>query len=305
MSPSELKPVFAQTAACWSRHNAPRMGAALAYYALLSLMPFLLVAISIAGLVLGTGAAEPRVMGQVQFLLGDQRTNILRALLHGAENKADGVVATIVGTLVLMFGATGVLVELRNALNVIWEVPIRPLSNLQELVGMVKERLWSLALVLGIVAVLTTSLLFSTSISALGALASVLPAHEALLHLVNAVASFATLTIVFSAIYKIVPEVPIKWRDVILGAAVTAALFALGDLLLGLYLGKTSLSSTYGAASSTVALAIWIYYSSQIFFFGAEFTKAFADKCGSAPRGGQSRPVGHRDDPSLGRHSQI
>jgi membrane protein len=130
------------------------MGAALAYYSLLSLMPLLLVVISIAGLVFGTGAAEARVMVQMQFLLGSQRATILAALLHGSENKADGVLATIVGTLVLTFGATGVLVELRNSMNTIRGVPIRRLSTLQELAGMVKERLWSLALVLGIVAVL-------------------------------------------------------------------------------------------------------------------------------------------------------
>jgi len=274
---SDMKALLAQTAAGWSKHNAPRMGAALAYYALLSLMPLLLVVISIAGLVFGTAAAEPRVMGQMQFLLGSQRATILTALLHGAENKADGVLATIIGTLVLTFGATGVLVELRDALNTIWEVPIRRLSTLQELLGMVKGRLWSLALVLGIVVVLTASLVCSTSISAMGALTSVVPAREAMLHLLNGVASFVTITIVFGAIYKVVPQVPIKWRDVILGAAVTAMLFALGNLLLGLYLGKASFSSTYGAASSAVALAIWVYYSSQIFFLGAEFTKAFAD----------------------------
>ena len=134
------------------------MGAALAYYSLLSLMPLLLVVISIAGLVCGTGAAESRVMGQMQFLLGAERSNILAALLHGAQNKADGVVATILGTVVLMFGASGVLVELRSALNTIWEVPVRPCSTLQEITGMVKERLLSLVLVLCIVVVLTASL---------------------------------------------------------------------------------------------------------------------------------------------------
>jgi membrane protein len=304
MSGSDLKSLFAKTAAGWSKHDAARMGAALAYYSLLSLMPLLLVVISIAGLVFGTGAAETRVMGQMQFLLGYQRANILEALLHGAENKADGVVATIVGTVVLMFGATGVLVELRDALNTIWEHPVRPLTTFQQIAGMVKERLWSLALVLVIVVVLTGSLLLSTSISALGVLTAVLPANEATLHLLNALASFATLTIVFGAIYKVVPQVPIKWRDVILGAAVTALLFTLGNLLLGLYLGKTSFSSTYGAASSAVALAIWVYYSSQIFFLGAEFTKVFADTYGSGQRGDQPSVVRPRSSSRGDRQTQ-
>jgi membrane protein len=278
----EWKGLIVKSAACWSRHNAPRMGAALAYYTLLSLLPLLLVIISIAGLVFGSSGAESRVMQQVQFLLGEQRATILGALLHGAQNKADGVVATIAGLLVLAFGASGVLVELREALNNVWEVPVRPLSTLQEITGIVRERLWSVALVFGIVLALVASLAFGASISALGSLAAVLPAHVAVLHLLNAVASFIAITVVFGAIYKVVPQVPIQWPDVILGAAVTAVLFTLGNFLLGLYLGKVSFSSTYGAASSTVVLAVWIYYSSQIFFLGAEFTRVYAATYGSA-----------------------
>jgi membrane protein len=281
LSWNEWKELLAKSVACWSRHNAPRMGAALAYYALLSLMPLLLVLISIAGLLFGANAAQGRVLDELQFLIGGQRTSILEALLHGAENKADGVLATVVGVLILMFGATGVLVELRGALNTIWEVPIRPLSRLQEFTGIVKQRLWSLAMALAIVVVLTASLLFGVAVSAVGQMAA-LPANEAVLHLLNAAVSFVAVTVVFAAIYKVMPEVPIEWPDVILGAAVTAVLFILGNFLLGLYLGKVSFSSTYGAASSTVVLAIWVYYSSQIFFLGAEFTKAFAATYGSA-----------------------
>jgi len=283
MSWPDLKWLFSESAACWSRHNAPRMGAALAFYSLLSLMPLLLVLISIAGLVFGSKAAEGRVIWQVQFLVGEQRAKILAALLEGAQNKADGVLATIAGMLILVFGATGVLVELRDALNYIWAVPFRRMSTVQELMGMVKERLWSLAFVLGIVVSLTASLFVSAWIAAAGSLASSVPGHEAGLHLLNSLVSFVATTTVFGAIYKVVPKVPIKWRDVILGAAVTAILFALGNFLLGLYLGKASFSSTYGAASSTVVLAIWVYYSSQIFFLGAEFTRVFADTYGSAP----------------------
>ena len=274
--------MFARSAACWSKHNAPRMGAAIAYYALLSLMPFLLVLISVAGLLFGAKAAPGRVLWQFQFLIGAQRTGILEALLRGAANRADGVLATAVGLLILAFGATGLLVELRDALNTVWEVPARPLSTFQEFAGIVKERLWSFALVLAVTVVLTVSLLFGASISALGRLASALPANEAVLHLLNAAVSFVAVTVVFGAIYKVVPQVPIEWFDVILGAAVTAVLYTAGNFLLGFYLGKVSFSSTYGAASSTVALAVWVYYSSQIFFLGAEITRAFAVTYGSA-----------------------
>jgi membrane protein len=279
---SNVKLLFAKSADCWSKHNAPRMGAALAFYTLLSLMPLLLVLISVAGLIFGSRGAEVRVMEQVQFLIGYQRAQILEALLEGAQNKTQGLLATVIGTMILVFGATGVMVELRDDMNTIWEVPFRRMSTLQELAGMVKGRLWSLALVIAVVMVLTASLLLTASISAL-ATVTALPANVAVLHLLNGGFSFVATTIVFGAIYKVVPQAPVKWREVALGAAVTAVLFALGNFLLGLYLGKASFSSTYGAASSTVALAIWVYYSSQIFFLGAEFTKAFAETYGSAP----------------------
>jgi membrane protein len=281
---SDLKGLLARSFECWSQHNAPRMGAALAYYALLSLMPLLLVLISVAGLIFGAKAAETGVMQQLQYLMGAQRAGILEALLKGAENKTEGVLATLAGMVILVFGASGVLVELRDALNVIWEVPFQRTSTMQELLGMVKERLWSLALVVCIVVALTASILFSATITAIGSFTQALPAHTLLLHVLNTVISFLATGIVFAAIYKIVPKVPIKWRDVVLGAAVTSVLFALGNFLLGLYLGKASFSSTYGAASSVVVLAIWIYYSSQIFFLGAEFTKAFAEKYDSLRR---------------------
>jgi membrane protein len=288
ISSSDLKRLFAISCQRWCQHNAPRMGAALAYYALLSLMPLLLVIISVAGLVLGAKAAETGVIQQLQYLMGGQRANILEALLEGAQNRAEGIVATFIGMAALIFGASGVLVELRDTLNIIWGTPIRRMSTFHGIVGLVKERLWSLALVLGIVAALTASLLFSTVITAIGSFTPALPQHQIVLHLLNTLLSFVGTTIVFAAIYRVVPQVPIKWRDVILGAAVTAILFALGNVLLGLYLGKASFSSTYGAASSVVVLAIWIYYSSQIFFLGAEFTKAYAETYGSTSK--EKRP---------------
>jgi membrane protein len=174
--------------------------------------------------------------------------------------------------------------ELRDALNTIWEVASPQLTTLQEIKGVVKDRIWSFALVLTIGSVLTGLLLLTTWISAIGTLyAFPLPYYQVALHILNSVLSFAAVTALFAATYKIVPEVVIEWRDVILGAAVTSIFFTLGNLLLGLYLGKASFSSTYGAAGSTIVLAVWVYYSSQIFFLGAEFTKAFTNLCGSGP----------------------
>jgi membrane protein len=286
---ADLRLLLEDSFASWTKHNAPRMGAALAFYALLSLMPLLLVAISVGGLLFGAKAAQSGVMGEVQFVIGEQRARIVQALLEGAQNKAGGVVATVLGTLTLMFGASGVLTELRDALNTIWDVPPRPMTKFQEITSLIKGRLWSVGLVLAVVFLLTASMLISTWISALGALASVLPSHEAVLHILNAGFSLVVVTALFGAIYKVVPDVPIEWPDVILGAGVTSLLFTLGNLILGLYLGKASFSSTYGAAASTIVLAMWVYYSSQVFFLGAEFTKAFAECFGSAPS--QSPPL--------------
>ena len=289
---ADLKDLCESSIEGWTKHNAPRMGAALAFYTLLSLMPLLLVAISIAGLIYGPEAAQSGVMGPIRFVIGLQRMRIVQALLEGTKSRADGVLATVFGTLILMFGATGVLTELRDALNVIWGVPTRRLSTIEGILSLVKARLWGLGAVVTIVIFLAGSLAFNTWISALGAMASVLPGHEFLLHLLNSVASFVAVAILFGAVYKVVPAVPIEWPDVILGALVTSLLFTIGNLLLGLYLGRASFSSTYGAASSTIMFALWVYYSSQIFFLGAEFTKAFAECFGSAPKTGPSRQSG-------------
>lgn len=282
---SDIVALLQESLSCWSKHQAPRMGAALAFYTLLSLMPLVLVIISIAGLVLGAPAAQAGVMGQMELLLGSQRAQIVQTLLEGAQNKAGGLLATVVGMLTLLFGASSMLGELRDDLNTIWDVPTPRMNTAQEIASMVRGRLWSFALILGIGCLLTILLLLNTWISALGKLyTSVVPSHEVALHSLNAVFSFVVITGLFGAIYKIVPDVEIEWRDVALGAAFTSLCFTVGNLLLGLYLGKTSFSSTYGAAASTVVLTVWVYYSSQVFFLGAEFTRAFSARYGSCPR---------------------
>lgn len=280
----DVKMLLGESLDCWHQHNAPRLGAALAFYTLLSLMPLLLLAISIAGLALGPRAAESGVLGQIQLLMGPQRAKILQAMLEGRHTSTGGVVATVLGSLALMFGASGVMTELRDALNTIWEVPSVPLSTVQEIAGMLKERIWSILLVLGIGLLLTILLVLTSWVSAIGAVyATALPVHGSVLRVLNAAFSFAVITGLFAAVYKVVPEVPIEWRDVVLGAAVTSLLFTLGNLVLGWYLGRASFSSTYGATGSTIVLAMWVYYSSQVFFLGAEFTRAFAKRYGSDP----------------------
>jgi len=260
------------------------LGAALAFYTLLSLTPLLLVVISIVGLVFGRISAEHQIVQQIQLLVGSQAATATAALLNGARNTTHGVIATVVGSVTLLFGASGVLIELRDALNTIWEVPGVSLSGVKKIMSFVKERLFSFAIVLSIGFLLVVSLAISAWISALGEFsASLLPAPEIALQIINSLISLVVIAILFAAIYKLLPDVLIEWRDVILGGIGTSLLFTVGKLVLALYLGKASFASTYGAFASIVVLVVWVYYSGQIFFFGAELTKSFANRYGSQP----------------------
>jgi membrane protein len=281
----DIKALLGDSFSEWSRHKAPRLGASVAFYTLLSLAPLLLVAVSIAGLAFGQQAAVGDLVYQVQDLAGPAGAKAVQALLEGARNTAHGVIATIIGLITLLFGASGVLIELHDALNTIWEVPTPELKGNWERIGsFIKERLFSFALVLAIGFLLLISLVLNAWIAALGAVSTAaLPAHEAGLHVLNSAISFVIITGLFAAIYKIMPDVRTEWRDVVLGGAVTSALFTIGKLVIGLYLGRASFASTYGAAASIVVFIIWVYYSSQIFFLGAEFTKIFANRYGSQP----------------------
>src|SRR3954447_1266194 len=280
----DLKLLLSDSVDGWTKHKAPRLGAALAFYTLLSLTPLLLVVISIVGLVFGRTSAEHQIVGQIQLLVGSQAAAATEALLKGARNTTHGVIATVVGSVTLLFGASGVLIELRDALNTIWEVPTISLTGVKRIMSFVKERLFSFAIVLSIGFLLVVSLAISAWIAALGEFSSsLLPAPEITLQILNSLISFLVIALLFAAIYKLLPDVIIKWRDVVLGGAATSFLFTLGKLVLGLYLGKASFASTYGAFASIVVLVLWVYYSGQIFFFGAELTKSFANRYGSQP----------------------
>jgi membrane protein len=297
LRPTDIKPLIEQIVSGWAKHNTPRLAAALAFYTLLSLMPLLLIVISIAGLILGRRAAETGIMQQVQILIGAPRAGIIQALLEGVRNKADGFFATGLGFVTLLLGASGMVTELRSALNTIWDVKPPQLTASQEVTNVVKERLRSFGLVLAIAVLFTASLLLSTGISAIGHwYGSLLPSSQVVLEGLDAIFSFGVVAGVFAAVYKVLPSVAVQWRDVVLGAAATSLLFTLGNIFLGLYLGRASFSSTYGAAASTVVLTLWIYYSSQIFFLGAEFTKAYAE-----------RYAAHRDQSSktLAAHPRV
>ena len=271
--------MFGQVLDQWSAHNAPRLGASLAFYSLLSLAPLLLVMVSIVGLVFGRSAAQQQTVQEVQSLIGPSAGKAISAFLQGSRNTSHGVIATVLGLLTLLFSASGVVVELRDALNTIWDAPAAAASGFGFVTRYLKQRLFSFAIVVAIGFLLVVSLAMSAWISALGALsAKILPGEAFLLHVANTILSFIVITFLFSAIYKVMPDVRIEWRDVLLGGAVTSLLFTLGKLVLGIYLGRASYASTYGAAASIVVLIVWVYYSGQIFFFGAEFTRAFSSR---------------------------
>ena len=263
----------------WVDDNAPRLGAALAFYTAFSLSPVLVVVIAIAGLAFGHEAAQRQIMGQVQGLLGEQGAKAVATMLQDASKPSSGIVASVVGLVTLLIGATGVFGELRDALNTIWEVPSKGLGGIR---GLIKDRFLSFTMLLGIGFLLLVSLVISAGLAAVGRfLGGVLPALSVLGEVANFLISLVVITVLFAMIYKYLPDLKIPWGDVWIGAAVTALLFDLGKSLIGLYLGSSKIASTYGAASSLAIVLIWIYYSAQIFLFGAEFTQVYARQHGS------------------------
>jgi membrane protein len=267
----------------WSSDKVPRLAASLAFYTLLSLAPLLVVTVAVASLAYGQQAAAGQLVSQIQRLVGSDGARVIQALVHGADKRETGLIATLIAILTLIFGASSVVVELRDALNTIWH---RPLGNggvgLRGIAQFAKERLYSFAFVLGAGFLLLVSLVLSASIAAIGRyFGSLLPASELLLQLGTFIVSFFVITFLFAAIYKLLPDVALQWRDVAVGACVTGLLFSIGKQLIALYLGKASFASAYGAAGSLVVLIFWVYYSALLFFLGAEFTKVYRKVFGS------------------------
>jgi membrane protein len=259
----------------WVDDYAQSMGAALAYYTMFSIAPLLLIVISIAGLIFGAEAARGEIIGQLQSLMGEQGAQAVQGLLESVSKPAESATATIVGVVLLLIGATTVFTELQDALDRIWRAPERDRST--GIWGLIRSRLLSFGMILGIGFLLTVSLVFSAALAALGKWWGPLFAGwEALANLVNFSISFALTTAVFAMIYKIMPRVHIRWHDVWIGAAVTALLFTIGKFLIGLYIGKSGVTSGFGAAGSLVVVLVWVYYSAQIFLMGADFTWVYS-----------------------------
>jgi membrane protein len=258
-------------------HKASTLGAAVAYYSVFSIGPLILIAISVAGLFFSRDAVRGEVSAQLSRLIGAQGAKGIESILAGAGQSFEGVFATALGVGTLLFAAVGVVVQLKDALNTIWGIERSPNSGLW---SFMRTYGVSIAGVLSLGFLLLVSLLITTALSAMGAmLANYLP--EIVFHVVSLSVSFCVNTVLFAMMFKWLPDIHIEWQDVLAGAVVTAALFDIGRLLIGLYIGKQGLESTYGAAASLVIILIWVYYSAQIVLFGAEFTRAYAQRCGS------------------------
>ena len=264
----------------WSDDYAPSMGAALSYYMLFSIAPLLLIVISVAGLVFGPEAARGEIFGQLEGLMGAEGAHAVERLLQNVDRPEEGVIGTLTGVAVLLLGATSVFNELQNDLDRIWRAPEQAHSS--GVWNLLRTRLLSFGMVLGMALMLMVSLVVSAVLSALGKWwAPVFAGWQALAYAADLALSFALMALMFAAIYKIMPRARIRWRDVWIGAGVTAALFVVGKFLIGLYLGRSSVGSAFGAAGSLVVVMVWVYYSAQIFLLGAEFTRVYAHAHGS------------------------
>jgi len=266
-------------AASWVDDYAQSMGAALAYYTMFSIAPLLLIVISVAGLMFGVEAARGEIVGQLRGLMGPQGAQAVQGLLESVNRPAEGITAMIIGGSLLLVGATSVFAELQDALDRIWRAPKRPQNGIWRLL---RARMLSFGMILGIGFLLVVSLVVSAALAALGRLWGPLFADWRLLaDLINFMFSLVFTTTFFAMIYKSMPRVDVNWSDVWIGATVTALLFSVGKLLIGLYIGKSGITSGFGAAGSLVVLLVWVYYSAQVFLLGAEFTWAYSNTFGS------------------------
>jgi membrane protein len=271
--------LFKDTGLEWYEDEAPRKAASLAYYTLLSTAPLVVFSISLVGLLYGEEAARGQISEQIAGVVGPQAATAIQSVARNAHQSDSGAMSNIVGFLVLLFGASGVFGELQTALNSIWGVKPKPGRGWK---GLLRDRFLSFTMVIGVAFILLVSLLLSAAVSALGSyLSNALPGGEGMWQIINFLLSLAVISGVFTLMFKVIPDAEIRWRDAWVGSLVTAVLFTIGKSLVGLYLGKSSFASSYGAAGSIVALVVWVYYASQIVFVGAEFTQVYARIFGS------------------------
>lgn len=278
-----LARVFRRALAGWWKDDVPRLGASLAYYTLFALAPILVVAITIGGLIFGQASVRSEIVSQIQGLLGQQGAEGVQAMLEGASRPANSALATAAGVVTFFLGATGAFLELQTSLNTIWRV--KPKADGSFFKVLVIQRLISFGLVVAMGFLLVTSLLVSAALAAFHTyMGNAFPGVVVVWEALNVVVSLAVITVLFAMIYKVLPDVRLVWTDVWIGALVTAGLFSIGKLLIGMYLGSTGLASSYGAAGSVIVILLWVYYSAQVILLGAEFTREYVATFGRRPR---------------------
>ena len=269
-----------QTFVEWYADKAPKHAAALSFYTVFAVAPLLILVTGIAGFFINQSSAQGRIIAQIQDLVGGQSAELLEAIIRNANKPGNGIFAGLVGFVTLIVGATGVFVELKDSLNTIWNVKIKDTGG--NFWPIIKERLLSFAMILGVGFLLLVSLVISAGLAAFTEyLGSHLPEFSVLIKFINFFVSYGVITALFAMMFKFLPDTKIAWGDVWIGASITALLFTIGKALIGLYLGRGTVASIYGAAGSLAVLFIWVYYSAQIFFLGAEFTQVYARKHGS------------------------
>ncbi|HYQ01595.1 MAG TPA: YihY/virulence factor BrkB family protein [Polyangiaceae bacterium] len=276
---NKLWQLVKETGTGWDEDNVTRLAAALAYYTLLSIAPLIVLAVAVTGLAFGEEAARQHIARELAGVVGSGAAEAIQSIAKNARAPGTGIFSIAVGVVVLLFGASGVFGELQGALNTVWDVAPRPGRGIW---GIVKDRFFSFTLVVGVAFLLLVSLVVSAALTWVGQFfEQTLPGGALVWQVLNFCISLGVVTALFALMFKTLPDVRIHWRDIWVGSAVTAGLFTLGKLLLGLYLGSAGVSSAYGAAGSIVALVIWVYYSAQVLLLGAEFTEAYARHFGS------------------------
>ena len=271
--------VTKETFSKWSDDKAPKLAASLSFYTIFSIAPLLLLIIAIAGFVFGNDAAQGRIVGELQSFVGKESAVLIQNAIKQSSNIQSGIIATVIGVVTLLLGASGVFLELQDSLNMIWKVRRKPGKAIM---AFLKSRLISFALIIAVGALLMASLIVSTLITALsGFIERYISIPAFVLSLTDFIVSLIIMVVLFSMIYRVLPDVKLSWKDVRIGGIITSLLFILGKYLISLYLGRSSVSSTFGAAGSLAIFIVWIYYTAQILFLGAEFTYVYAVRFGS------------------------
>ena len=268
------------TASKWSEDRCPTLGAALAYYTVFSLAPLMLVLLAVFGLIYGgSAAAQEKIIKQLSYFVDQSTVGVIKDIAANTSQQSKGILATVIGVVVALFGASGIFGQLQDALNTIWSVKPKPGSGIK---GFLRARFLSFSMVGGVCFLLLVSLTLSSVVHLFsGQLKSVLPGGDLIPLLINVALDLVVVTLLFALIFKYLPDAKIAWRDVWIGAGLTTGLFLVGKWALGLYLGSGSAGSAYGAASGLITTFVWVYYSAQILLFGAEFTQIYATAYGS------------------------